>query len=123
MTHGHLPAAGYYADPDNPAVQRWWDGEQWAVPPPPPPADKPPPILAAERPATNVLAIASLILALAWVAFIGSILAVVFGHVALAQIRASEGREAGRGVAIVGLVVGYIGVGILGFLTLALLAA
>ncbi len=123
MTDGRLPGAGYYTDPDNPSVQRWWDGEQWAVPPPPVPVDTLPPAVAPEPPATNVYAVASLVLALAWVAFVGSVLAVIFGHIAVAQIRASDGREGGRGIAMAGLIVGYIGVGILAFLTLALIAA
>lgn len=42
--------------------------------------------------------------------WIGSILAVIFGHVALGQIKKAEGRQTGRGMAIAGLVLGYIGV-------------
>ena len=37
----------------------------------------------------------------------GSILAVIFGHIALSQIRHS--RQGGRGLAIAGLVLGYVG--------------
>lgn len=59
---------------------------------------------------TNGLAIASLVLGILWVAWIGSILAVVFGHLALGQIKRSNGAEQGQGLAIAGLVLGYIGI-------------
>jgi hypothetical protein len=39
---------------------------------------------------------------------ITAILAVIFGHIALAQIAQSGGMEQGRGLAIAGLVLGYI---------------
>jgi hypothetical protein len=57
---------------------------------------------------TDGLAIASMVLGIVWVFWIGSILAVIFGHVALRRI-AREGK-AGRGMAIAGLVLGYIGI-------------
>jgi len=60
---------------------------------------------------TEGLAIASLVLGIVWVLWIGSILAVIFGHVALRRI-AREGKG-GRGMAIAGLVLGYIGIGLL----------
>jgi MFS-type transporter involved in bile tolerance (Atg22 family) len=49
-----------------------------------------------------------MVLGIVWAYWIGSILAVIFGHVALRRI-AREGK-AGRGMAIAGLVLGYIGV-------------
>lgn len=58
---------------------------------------------------TNGLAIASLVLGLIWIYWIGSILAVIFGHVALHQIK-QNGQE-GRGLAIAGVVLGYVGIG------------
>ena len=51
---------------------------------------------------TNGMAIASLVCA-----FVFSLLAVIFGHSALSQIK-KTGQE-GRGLAIAGLVLGYIG--------------
>jgi hypothetical protein len=60
------------------------------------------------RRVTDGLAIASMVLGILWVGWIGSILAVIFGHVALRRI-AREGK-AGRGMAIAGLVLGYVGV-------------
>ena len=76
------------------------------------PAPAPPPQLV--RPtferrhaSTNGLAIASLVVGLFWMWWIGSVLAVVFGHVALRQI--SRTGQAGRGFAIAGLALGYVG--------------
>ncbi len=51
---------------------------------------------------TNVLAIVSLV-----AAFFISLLAVILGHIALSQI--NKTGEQGRGLAIAGLVLGYIG--------------
>jgi hypothetical protein len=45
---------------------------------------------------------------------------VIFGHIALNQIKNSGGREGGTGVAISGLVLGYFG---LAMLLLVILAA
>lgn len=60
---------------------------------------------------TNGLAVASLVLGIVWVYWIGSVLAVIFGHVALNQIKESGGTQGGRGMAIAGLVLGYVGIG------------
>jgi len=62
-------------------------------------------------PPTNGLAIASMVLGILWVYWIGSIIAVVLGHIALAQMR--RNHDQGRGMAIAGLVLGYIGIGTL----------
>jgi uncharacterized membrane protein len=59
---------------------------------------------------TNGLAIASLVLGIVWIYWIGSILAIVFGHVALSQIKKSNGTQSGRGMAIAGLVLGYLAI-------------
>jgi hypothetical protein len=58
---------------------------------------------------TNAFAIASLVLGVVWIYWVGSILAIVFGHVALRQIAQSDEQESGRGLAIAGLVLGYLG--------------
>jgi len=55
---------------------------------------------------TNSMAIASLIVSLICCAPLG----VIFGHVALGQI--DKTGEGGRGLAVAGLIVGYIGIGI-----------
>ena len=60
---------------------------------------------------TNGLAIASMVLGILWLYWIGSILALVFGYIARKQIR--ERGEAGGGMATAGIVLGWIGVGIL----------
>jgi hypothetical protein len=77
--------------------------------PPPAPYGYPP------QPAreTNGLAIASLTAGILWLGWLGSIAAVIFGHVALSQIRRSGGRESGKGMAVAGLVLGYLGIGTL----------
>jgi len=63
----------------------------------------------AAPPKYNGFAVASLVLGIVWVYWIGSILAVVFGHISLRQIKGSEEAQTGRGMAIAGLVLGYIG--------------
>ena len=56
---------------------------------------------------TNGLAIASMVLGIVWVWWIGSILALIFGVVARKQIR--ERGEKGDGMAIAGIVLGCVG--------------
>jgi hypothetical protein len=58
---------------------------------------------------TNGLAIASMVLGILWLYWIGSILALVFGYIARRQIR--ERGESGGGMATAGIVLGWIGVG------------
>jgi peptidylprolyl isomerase len=62
---------------------------------------------------TNPVAIASLVLGLLWFMWIGSIAALVLGYMSLRQIRRSNGTEEGREFAVAGIVLGWIGVGIL----------
>ena len=62
---------------------------------------------------TNGFAIAALVLGIVWIYGIGSILALVFGYQAKKQIDTSGGRESGRGMAIAGIVLGWIGVGLI----------
>lgn len=59
------------------------------------------------------MAIASLILGILWLYWLGSLLAIIFGHVALQQIQRSHGSSTGRGMAIAGLILGYIGIAVL----------
>jgi Domain of unknown function (DUF4190) len=88
--------------------QEWWDGQSWR-----------PAVWQGGGPGfgsvlprpTNGLAITSLVLGILWIWWIGSVLAVIFGHIALSQIR--RRGEGGHGLAIAGLVLGYIGVGVL----------
>ena len=108
MTTGGPPQQGYPGPP-----QQGYPG-----PPqqsyPPPPQYQPGPVQ--PRPKNNGFAVASLVLSLLWLFWLGSLLAVIFGHIALSQIKKSG--ELGYGFAIAGLVLGYIG---LGLLVLALL--
>lgn len=68
------------------------------------------PMFVAPRRRTNGLAVASLLTSVLWMWWFGSVLAIVLGHLALRQIDRSEGREGGRGLAVAGLVIGYLGV-------------
>ncbi|MGI9120419.1 MAG: DUF4190 domain-containing protein [Acidimicrobiales bacterium] len=83
-------------------------GQGW--PPPPgggyslPQAPYPPPR------ATNGMAIASMVLGIIWIYWIGSILALVFGYMAKRQIK--ERGEAGDGMATAGIILGWIGIGV-----------
>jgi hypothetical protein len=89
-------------DPGQPPYPPPWYG--------PPPGPYPPgygyPVPAA--PSTNGFAIASMVLGIVWVYWIGSVLALVFGYIALKQIR--ERSQSGKGMAIAGVVLGWVGV-------------
>ena len=53
-----------------------------------------------------------MVLGIVWLYWIGSVLAVIFGHVALSQMRKDPSIR-GRGFAIAGVSLGWIGVGLL----------
>ena len=53
-----------------------------------------------------------MVLGILWIYWIGSILAVVFGHIAISQANKDESLS-GKGMAIAGLVLGYVGIGVL----------
>jgi hypothetical protein len=55
----------------------------------------------------NPFAIASLVTSVLWMLWLGSLAAVIFGHIALRQIARSNDTESGSGLAIAGLVLGY----------------
>ena len=81
--------------------------------PVPSPGQGPPPPYPA--PQTNGLAVASLVLGIVSLACsqcITAIPGVIFGHIALKQIRESGGVQTGQGLAIAGLVTGYISLGL-----------
>jgi hypothetical protein len=80
------------------------------VTPPPARLDVGPPVFV-RRPARRVngLAIASIVLGVMWMWWIGSVAAVILGHVALRQIERSGGAQTGRAAALAGLAVGYFG--------------
>lgn len=56
----------------------------------------------------NRLAIGSLLIGLCWWSALASVVAIVLGHVALRQIGASGGSQYGRGMAVLGLAMGYL---------------
>jgi hypothetical protein len=60
-------------------------------------------------PKTNTLAIVSLVTSLLWVCGVGSLAAIICGHLGLREIDRSGGSQTGRGMAIAGLVIGYLG--------------
>lgn len=83
-------------------AQRGPDG--WYPPPPPRPVTA--------TPGPNGFAIASLVLGILWIYWLGSVLALVFGYVARSQIDASGGQQHGRGMATAGIVLGWVGIGV-----------
>lgn len=83
---------------------------------------QPPPGGPLGQPVTSGKAIASLILGLFFVMFLAAVLAVVFGHWSRAEIRASAGRLKGAGMAMAGLILGYLGVSMIPILIIAAIA-
>lgn len=59
---------------------------------------------------TNGFAVASMVLGILWLYWVGSVLALVFGYIARQQIR--ERNQAGDSMALAGITLGWIGVGI-----------
>jgi hypothetical protein len=72
---------------------------------------------------TSGLAVAALVLGIVWVYWLGSILAVIFGAVAIKQINRSNGWRTGKGMAVAGLVLGLVGIGMLVLVLLVALGA
>ena len=109
MTDQGQPPAGWYPDPDEPANQKYWDGTSWTEHATPAATSVPPTPTAnvTTPPGTNGLAIASFVLSLLTLCGVGSLLGVIFGHLSLGQIKREHQR--GRGLAIAGLVLGYLG--------------
>ena len=125
--------------PPAPPVPGWWlasDGN-WYPPQPdpsatpaygPPPTYGPPPAYGppqaygpgpsaygyspyTPKAGTNGFAIASLVLGLLWFYWVGSILAIIFGFVALGQIK--QRNQSGRGMAIAGIILAFLWIAIL----------
>lgn len=103
----------------------WWmasDGKWY----PPESAQRPaPPSAPYQQPQaqqTNGLAIASLVLGILWLYWIGSILALIFGYRARRQIDESNGAQGGRGLATAGIILGWIGVAMIFLGGLAIVA-
>jgi uncharacterized Zn finger protein (UPF0148 family) len=85
-------------------------------PPSPPPPPPPPPVVSYSTSVqTSGMAIASLVMGIAgWtlLPLLGSILALVFGYAARREIRQRPDELTGEGLAIAGLVLGWIMVGL-----------
>ncbi len=76
-----------------------------------------------QPPQTSTLAIVSLcfgILGWTLMPFIGNIVAIITGHLGRSEIRQSHGGLQGDGLAIAGLVLGYLGL-LLGFLAVLMI--
>jgi hypothetical protein len=125
MTEGMGPGpAGTTPPPQySPDGKWWWTGTEWV------PASGPPPGAGfggysgysgfggpPARRATNGFAIAALVLGILWLGGLGAVCALVFGLVALKQIKRSGGTQSGHGMALAGAILG--GVGILGAIAL-----
>lgn len=118
------PAPGWYLDPQQPAQMRYWDGEAWTASTAPPMGG---PVYGGYAPTTgtNGLAIASLVCSLVGFSACGvpAIAGIILGHVARKQIRESGGRQTGEGLALAGLIVGYLLVSFVIFVIFAVLVA
>jgi hypothetical protein len=89
----------------------------------------PPPLEIASQPKTSALAISSLVLGILGVLFLlvcisplFAIPAVICGHMAYSRIKRSSGTLAGQGLALAGMITGYVSIG-LSVLLIPLLAA
>ena len=102
----HATPPGWYPDPNDPTTQRYWDGSDWTHNRAPSGPGKLP---------NNGKAIASMVLGILGLLIlyvIGSILALVFGYMAKNEIEASNGGQAGGGMATAGIVMGWVGIGL-----------
>jgi len=103
---------GWYADPTQPGVQRYWDGQAWtqhvSTPsaPPMPTAPGYPPAYGygyPPQPQTSTYAILALVFA-----FVFSPLGIVFGVMGRKEIDQSGGMKTGRGLATAGMWIGIV---------------
>jgi len=82
---------------------------------------------AAEPEATSGMAIGSLVMGICGLVcalpLVGSLLGVVLGHLSLGEIKRSEGRRGGRGLALGGLATGYLGLVLVPVAAVGLMAA
>ena len=84
----------------------------WLVAPPPGLGSVPSQIVIRQS-TTSGMAIASMVMGLLWMYWIGSILAICLGYAAKREIRSNPGRIEGQGMATAGIVLGWIGIGML----------
>jgi hypothetical protein len=88
---------------------------------PPPPPYYPYPYLIPRQRRTNGLAVAALVLGIVWLYGLGSVLAIIFGGVAMNQCTRDPDGYSGKGMAVAGLVLGILGLGLM--MVLILVAA
>ena len=91
--------------------------------PPASPLDVPAPITPVVPPKNNGFAVVALSMGIIWYFWIGSILALIFGYIAKRQIDASQGQQKGRGFAVAGIVLGWVGMGVLAIIIIALIVS
>jgi hypothetical protein len=90
----------------------WWQASDgnWYPPTQSPGYVHPAPAVTATR--TSGLAIASMVLGILFLYGVGAILAIIFGHVAMSQMK-SDPQLGGRRMAKAGLILGYCWLGLL----------
>ena len=128
---GQDPPASAPPPPPAPPAPGWWQASDGNWYPPEakpgvpmqygPPGYGAPPAYGATTPygytpyqpsrGTNGFAIASMVLGIVWIYWIGSVLAIIFGFIAYGQIK--ERNQSGKGMATAGLILGFLGLGIL----------
>ena len=131
--------AGWYPDPLRRYEHRYWDGSRWTdhaasggrtvsdplEAPTPPRTDVdtaapsgstvvhwPEASSAGTSGSTEGLAIVSLILSIVWIVGLGSIAGIITGVMARRRIRDSGGTRTGNGIAVAGIVIGILGLGL-----------
>src|SRR4029077_2403126 len=78
------------------------------------PASTTPPLAGTSAvPTTSGLAIVSLLCGILFFIFPSAVAAIIFGHISRSDIRRSGGRKTGAGMALAGLILGYVGVAII----------
>lgn len=90
---------GWYPDPGGSGGSRWWDGQKWAENAAPGPGGAALPSVE-----TDGYAIASIILAVMGI----PILPLIFGYSSRRRIREAGGRKQGDGLAVAGIIIGWI---------------
>ncbi len=84
--------------------------QNWLVPPPPALAQMNAVYAPQPQRRTSGMAIASLVLGVLWIYWIGSILALIFGYLAKKEIREANNPIEGKGLATAGIVLGWVGI-------------
>jgi hypothetical protein len=92
------PPPGWYPDPAAPYLRRWWSGTEWT-------GYTMPSYAAPHQHPTDGLAIASLVTSLCGLSPVG----IVLGFIARRRINRSEGARGGSGLALAGIITGFVG--------------